>query len=129
MSLRGPNGVHSIMRVQPHEVSSWEINIFRLLNHFGILKWNGYNYKEASINNFPSHIDISLEDTIVTSSYSMIFPENIIIGTVKEINNDEGYYNILIHLFEDFNQLNYAYIVESKNIIEKKVLEKSIRNE
>tara|TARA_B100001093_G_scaffold305440_1_gene291419 strand:- start:128458 stop:129264 length:807 start_codon:yes stop_codon:yes gene_type:complete len=98
-------------------------------NHFGILKWNGYNYKEANINNFPSHIDISLGDTIVTSSYSMIFPENIIIGTVKEINNDEGYYNILIHLFEDFNQLNYAYITESKNIIEKKILEKSIRNE
>ena len=98
-------------------------------NHFGILKWCGYNYKEASINNFPSHIDISIDDTIVTSSYSMIFPENINIGTVKEINVAEGYYNIQIDLFEDFNQLNYAYVVESQSIIEKKVLEKSIGNE
>ena len=98
-------------------------------NHFGILKWYGYNYKEASINNFPSHIDVSVDDTIVTSSYSMIFPENINIGTVKEINDAEGYYNIQIDLFEDFNQLNYAYVVESKSIIEKKVLENSIENE
>ena len=50
----------------------------------------------------------------------MIFPENINIGTVKEINVAEGYYNIQIDLFEDFNQLNYAYVVESKSINEKK---------
>lgn len=98
-------------------------------NHFGILKWDGYNYKEATVNNFPSHIDISIDDTIVTSSYSMIFPENINIGTVKKINDTEGYYNIQIDLFEDFNQLNYAYIVESKSINEKKLLEKPFRNE
>ena len=98
-------------------------------NHFGILRWNGYNYKEASINNFPSHIDISIDDTIVTSSYSMIFPENINIGTVKKINVVDGYYNIQIDLFEDFNQLNYAYVVKSKRINEKKILEKSVRNE
>ena len=59
----------------------------------------------------------------------MIFPENINIGTVKEISVAEGYYNIQIDLFEDFNQLNYAYVVESKSINEKKALEKSIGNE
>ena len=58
----------------------------------------------------------------------MIFPENINIGTVKEIHDAEGYYNIQIDLFEDFNQLNYAYVVESKSINEK-IIEKSIRNE
>ena len=59
----------------------------------------------------------------------MIFPEKINIGTVKKINETEGYYNIQIDLFEDFNQLNYAYIVESKSINEKKLLEKPFRNE
>ena len=51
----------------------------------------------------------------------MIFPENINIGTVKKINVADGYYNIQIDLFEDFNQLNYAYVVESKSINEKNI--------
>ena len=68
-------------------------------NHNGILTWKGFNYTQASINNFPNHIDINNGDTIVTNLHSMIFPENITIGEVINfIRDDEGYYNVTVKL-------------------------------
>ena len=38
-----------------HRKSSLGVRI-KKNNHNGILKWNGFNYKIASITNFPNHI-------------------------------------------------------------------------
>ena len=97
-------------------------------DHNGILKWKGFDYKLASINNFPNHIPIVMGDTITTNSHSVIFPEGVPIGTIKNIkkNSNDGFFDINISLFEDFNQLNYVYIIHSDEAAEQLRLEQKI---
>ena len=97
-------------------------------NHNGILKWKGFNYKTVNINDFPNHIPIEVGDTISTNSHSIIFSEGVNIGAVKSIqkNKDDGFYDVSVQLFEDFNQLNYVYIIHSQAAEEQLMLEKKI---
>ena len=100
-------------------------------NHNGILKWKGFNYKSASINDFPNHIPIIIGDTITTNSHSVIFPEGVPIGTIKNIrkNADDGFFDVRVSLFEDFNQLNYVYIIYSDEAAEQLKLEQKIQED
>ena len=100
-------------------------------NHNGILKWKGFDYRSATISDFPNHIPISLGDTITSNSHSVIFPEGIKIGTIKTIqkNKDDGFLNVSINLFEDFNQLNYVYIIHSDETAEQLQIEQEIKED
>ena len=51
--------------------------------HTGILKWQGFDYKSAIIKDLPVHIPLSIGDTIITNSYSNIYPESINIGNIS----------------------------------------------
>ena len=99
-------------------------------NHNGILKWHGFHYKIAHVSNFPYHIPINIGDTITTNSHSIIFPEGINIGKIQSVKKEEqGYYNVEISLFQDFNQLNFVYIIHSQETLEQLKLERQIPNE
>ena len=97
-------------------------------NHHGILKWKGFDYRSANINDFPNHIPIVIGDTITTNSHSVIFPEGVLIGTIKSIqkDTDSGFFDVSVNLFEDFNQLNYIYIIHSDEAAEQLQLEQKI---
>ena len=97
-------------------------------NHNGILKWKGFNYTIVNIDDFPNHIPIEVGDTISSNSHSIIFPEGVNIGEVTNIvsNKDDGFYDVSVQLFEDFNQLNYVYIIHSQAAEEQLMLEKNI---
>ena len=43
--------------------------------------------------------------------------------------DEEGYYNVKVALFEDFNQLNFVYVIHSSEAIEQEKLEMKIKNE
>lgn len=94
----------------------------------GILKWEGFDYRNASINDLPIHIPIKIGDTIITNSYSNIYPEGINIGTIKNFEkiHESGFYKINIKLFEDFNSLKYVYVVNKKEIEEQNLLEEGV---
>ena len=99
-------------------------------NHNGILKWEGFDYRIANINNFPSHIKINKGDTIITNSHSIVFPEGINIGIITDFNKDhQGYYTVDVNLFEDFNQLHFVYIVHSLEGLEQRQLELKVSHE
>ena len=110
-----------------HQKSSISVKL-KKNSHNGILKWNGFDYRAVSRENFPNHIPISLGDTITTNSHSTIFPEDIDIGKVSYIkkNKEDGFYNTTVSLFEDFNKLNYVYIIYSNEKSEQLQLEKKI---
>ena len=112
-----------------HRESSLGIKLIRN-NHHGILKWNGFNYRIANINNFPSHIKLNRGDTIITNSHSIVFPEGITIGDITNFNkDDEGYYNVEVAFFEDFNQLNFVYVIHSTEAEEQIILETQVTDE
>ena len=102
------------------------IGIFLKKNmHTGILKWTGFDYKTAVISDLPIHIPLNIGDTIITNSYSNIYPEGINIGTISDFkkNKDDGFYTINVNLFEDFNNLRYVYVIHSKESNEQILLE------
>ena len=112
-----------------HNKSS--IGIFLKKNmHTAILKWEGFDYRTATIRDLPIHIPLNIGDTIITNSYSNIYPEGINIGTISDFKkNDDGFYTINISLFEDFNNLRYVYVIHSKESEEQLILESKIKND
>lgn len=110
----------------------WSINA-KLLNsnYFGPLKWEGSNPYIAVLNEIPYHVEVKEEDEVVTSGYSDIFPEGILIGRVVKIGHTKGenFQEIWVQLSTDFNSLYYVDIIQSAVNVEKRQLEKMIQNE
>ena len=96
------------------------------------MTWEGDDYRFAKLEEIPFHVELNHGDTIVTSSYSMIFPEGLMIGTIQSFEQPEGenYYSILIQLSVDFKSISFVDIVDNLNIQEIKLLEKeTLENE
>jgi rod shape-determining protein MreC len=86
-------------------------------NHFGSLGWNGKSTGFVQLTDIPRLAAIRKGDTIVTGGQSVIFPENINIGTVDRIyiDNQTNYYTLDVKLFNDMTNLGHVYIIKSKN--------------
>mgnify|MGYP001467607971 FL=1 len=86
-------------------------------DHFGSLTWNGKSTGYVQLTDVPRLASIRKGDTIVTGGQSVIFPENINIGTIDRIyiNNQNNYYTLDVKLFNDMTNLGHVYILKSKN--------------
>lgn len=82
-------------------------------NAIGTIKWPGIDYREVHLLEIPTHIDVFVGDSIVTSEYSNIFPGDIMIGVVTDVRLPEGSstYLIKVKLSKDFKQLAYVQVV------------------
>ncbi len=98
---------------------------------FGPLTWEGENFSYATLNDIPSHVQLVKGDTIVTSAYSLAFPENIMIGTVESLERKPGaiFFTVKIKLSTDFKKLNYVYVVNNLQKLEQEELEKRSEND
>ncbi len=83
--------------------------------YYGSLIWNGKDHRVAMLNEIPFHVDLSVGDTIVTSGYSSVFPEGILIGTVKSFTQPPGenYYLIDVALSTDFKSVTRVEVIEN----------------
>jgi rod shape-determining protein MreC len=122
MGVIHPDGVVGVIR----KVSSSYASVVSLLNtdlrisarskrtnNFGTLRWNGEDMRYAMLTSIPKHADVMLGDTVATTSYSSIFPEDIPLGVVDNIAQPAGRGDFLItvRLFIDFSSLDHAYVV------------------
>ncbi len=100
-------------------------------NHFGSLVWNGKSTGFVQLIDIPRLAAIRKGDTIVTGGQSVIFPENINIGTIENIytDNETNYYTLNIKLFNDMTDLGHVYIIKSKDREEIINLENKEKNE
>ncbi len=82
---------------------------------FGALGWDGDDYRYAWLNEIPIHASVSVGDLVVTSGYSAIFPEGILIGTVEEVEKDKGesFYRIKVKLSVDFKDLSFVEVISN----------------
>ncbi|MCD6113630.1 MAG: rod shape-determining protein MreC [Bacteroidales bacterium] len=92
-------------------------------NQIGTLEWDGKNYRTGVLNYIPTHVNISVGDTIITSGYSFIFPKGIPIGKISKfkIKKGKNFYDIDIIFFTDYNKISYVYIIN--NILKKEQLD------
>ena len=86
-------------------------------NHFGSLIWNGKSTGFVQLIDVPRLASVRRGDTIVTGGQSVIFPENIGIGTIDKIyiDNETNYYTINVRLFNDMTNLGHVYVIKSKD--------------
>jgi len=94
-------------------------------NHFGSLVWNGKNAGIVQLIDVPRLAGVRKGDTIVTGGQSIIFPENIGIGTIDKvyIDNETNYYTLDIRLFNDMTNLGHVYVIKNKDADEIENLE------
>jgi len=93
---------------------------------YGPLTWDGENYAYATLHDIPTHVQLTKGDTIVTSAYSLTFPENIMIGTVESFERKSGeyFYTVKVKLSTEFKKLSHVYIVTNMMKKEQEDLEK-----
>jgi rod shape-determining protein MreC len=93
---------------------------------YGPLTWDGVDFEYVTLSDIPTHVHFMKGDTIVTSAYSTIFPENIRIGTVESWVQKSGeyFYTVKVKLLTDFKKLTHVYVVNNLLKKEQEELEK-----
>ena len=123
MAVMGSNGVVGIVK----DVSEHFSTVISILhsstkisskikknNYFGSSVWDGENPQIAKLLDIPSHAQVKVGDTIVTSTYSGIFPRDILVGVVSEIGTSgESFKEIKLKLATDFQKLSYVYVISN----------------
>ena len=99
-------------------------------SYYGSLVWNGLDYKRADLNEIPFHVQLAQGDTVVTSGYSSVFPEGIMIGTIESLSRPEGenYYQIQVLLSADFKSVTHVEIIDNSKMNELRQLTKETQN-
>lgn len=98
--------------------------------HFGYISWGGANPEDriAYLSDLPSHVTLHKGDTIVTSGFSSIYPANIYVGRVGQLETSadgmmRSHSAVPVVLGAHFATLDYVYVVSFSNALEKKALD------
>ena len=96
--------------------------------YFGSLSWDdvsqpGYAY----LNDMPRHAVFAKGDTVITSGFSTIFPEGIIVGTVEEETKQatDNFYRLKVKLATDFHSLYHVRVLIPQDADERINLERN----
>lgn len=91
------------------------VKVKRTHDH-GLIKWEGINNDEVILSGITVDAPIEKGDTIVTRGNSPKFPENILVGTVKEVILKPGsmHHHIVVDLSTDFNSVYHVYVIDNK---------------
>lgn len=84
--------------------------------HFGTLIWNTKDPNVVQLIDIPRLAELTVGDTIVTGGRSVIFPEGILIGVVKDYKpdtKDDNYYTVDVALFNDMTSIEHVYLIEN----------------
>lgn len=99
--------------------------------NFGLLRWDGRDYRYAVLNDVPRHADVQLGDTVVTRGSSAIYPRGVPIGYVSDLDAVEGgnFHDIRIRLNNNFNRIRYVYVVDNLLKAEQRQLEETTESD
>jgi rod shape-determining protein MreC len=88
-------------------------------------QWDGRNSDMSKLKFLPRHVTPMVGDTVVTSGYNAVFPADVPIGIISEVNLEENslWYDITLDLSADMNALSYVYLIKNKLKTEQDSLE------
>ena len=110
VNVVGPHAARIISLLNPHMRLSCKL---RGSGFYGSLVWDGKSPRFAVLEELPKHITFHKGDTIVTSGYSAVFPEGIIVGTVEGLARDmsDSFVSLRIRLTTNFSQLSNVRVI------------------
>lgn len=93
--------------------------------YFGYLKWEHGDSQYAYLKDLPRHAEFNLGDTVVTSGYSTVFPEGIVVGTVDDMSdsNDGLSYLLKVKLATNFGKVSDVRVIAKTGQEEQKEIE------
>ena len=99
-------------------------NISCMIQHrgyFGYLRWKGGASEYAYLEDVPRHAHFKLGDNVVTSGYSAVFPQGILVGKVLHVfNSADGLsYRVQLKLSTDFAKLRDVCVVDDATLRER----------
>lgn len=103
--------------------------LLKRTRHFGTVQWKGRNPDEIGFLYIPRHVKPILGDTVVTSGYSAVFPEGIMVGVISDIklSDDAPFYELKIKLSQDFRKLSYVTVIKNQLKHEQDSLEQVVQ--
>ncbi|GAB1404775.1 MAG: rod shape-determining protein MreC [Lentimicrobiaceae bacterium] len=101
------------------------------LNQMGTVVWRGGSPMTGTLIDLPAHVKVKIGDTITTSGYSHIFPQDIPIGIVSHIEMEKGdhFYTIEFKFTADLNSLGMVYVIQNLYQAEQQELRKNVIDE
>ena len=110
VNVVGPHAARIISLLNPHMRLSCKL---RGSGFYGSLVWDGKSPRFAVLEELPKHLTFHKGDTIVTSGYSAVFPEGIIVGTVEGLARDmsDSFVSLRIRLTTNFSQLSSVRVI------------------
>ncbi len=98
---------------------------------FGSLEWDGDSYQHVYLHDIPRHANVNVGDLIVTSGYSSIFPEGILLGNVDHVELEKGasFYRIRVKLSVDYKNLAFVEVIDHITRNEQVELEKETEDD
>jgi rod shape-determining protein MreC len=90
-------------------------------------KWNQKDYTKANLLYVARHIQVKAGDTVVTSGYNTVYPENYMIGTVQSVKKtlENVYLEISVKLSTDFSNISHVYVLKNRKQAELDSLQKA----
>lgn len=81
----------------------------------GTVVWADNDPRVAYLEDIPQHSEINIGDSVFTNGFSNIFPANLFIGTVKEvqIGNNASFLTIKINLATHYSDIYTVYLIEN----------------
>ena len=91
----------------------------------GTVQWDQQDPYHASLKYIPRHIKLHIGDTVVTSGFNSVFPDNFSIGVIDEFNLEDQmtFYEARIKLTADLSSLDYVYLIKDHLKAEKDSIE------
>ncbi len=95
---------------------------------FGTAHWDGIDPTQVELLYIPRHALPQPGDSVLTTGYSSIYPEGLMIGLVGEVTlkPDGQFYDIRVRLTPDFSRISFVQIVRSGLKSEQDSLEYSV---
>lgn len=89
------------------------------------VQWDQRAYDRATLKYIPRHIKLAVGDTVVTSGFNSVFPENVLLGIVDELMLEDHmtFYEAKIKLATDFTSLYHVFVIKDLFKPEKDSLE------
>ena len=110
VNVAGPHAARIISLLNPHMRLSCKL---KNNNFYGSLVWDGKSPQHAVLEELPKHVKYNKGDTVVTSGYSAVFPEGIIVGTVEGLagGTTDSFVSLRIRLTTNFSQLSNVRVI------------------
>ena len=110
VNVVGPHASRVISLLNTHMRLSCKL---RENGFFGSLVWDGKSPNYAVLEELPKHVTWFKGDTIVTSGYSAVFPEGIIVGVVEGLARgmSDSFVSLRIRLTTNFSQLSSVRVI------------------